>query len=225
MGIKREMGAKVERKLPITPDILRIILRGLDMNSIEDTAVWMGSLLAFYAMLRRSNFSVTSVTSTVQVSRVLKRSDVTLERDRVLVVVRWSKTIQFKDRVLTLPLPRMQNNPLCPFLAVARHYAMTQGAPCDGPAIVGSGQPLHPALTTRTFIQRIKSILQVNGYNSDCYSGHSFRRGGASHAYQQGVTLETVRQIGDWKSDAYLAYVFDNTESLLAKYQSWSATV
>ena len=43
---------------------------------------------------------------------------------------------------------------------------------------------------------------------------HSFRRGGASWAYRQGVPVDTIRQLGDWASNAYTAYVLDDTASL-----------
>ena len=39
------------------------------------------------------------------------------------------------------------------------------------------------------------------------YAAHSFRRGRATWALQCGLATDVVRVLGDWKSDAYLAYI------------------
>ena len=36
------------------------------------------------------------------------------------------------------------------------------------------------------------------------YAGQSFRRGGASYAFQAGIPIELIKILGDWKSDAVL---------------------
>lgn len=223
-GLKRELGAKVNKKLPITPKILRDMLSCLDMNSILDTAIWAASLLSFYAMLRRSNVTAKYATMAKN-EHILTRSDVSLNEEGVTVTIRWSKTIQFKDRQLNLPLPRLHDNPLCPFLAVLRHYMLTKSAPSTGPALLGSNGSHSPPLTTEVFVSRIKQILKVKGYPSELYAGHSFRRGGACHAFQQGVPIETIKQIGDWRSTAYLQYVFDDQTSLKTKFKSWLSEI
>ena len=38
------------------------------------------------------------------------------------------------------------------------------------------------------------------------YSGHSFRRGGATFAFNLGVNSELIQYMGDWASDAYQRY-------------------
>ena len=39
------------------------------------------------------------------------------------------------------------------------------------------------------------------------YTGHSFRRGGASWAFQAGLPGELIQVCGDWVSDAYNVYL------------------
>lgn len=220
-GLKRELGVKANKKLPVTPKILREFLSYLDMNSTLDTAIWAAALLSFYAMLRRSN--VTAKYATLAKNKhILSRADVSLDGEGVTVTIRWSKTIQFKDRNLVLPLPRLHNNPLCPFLAVLRHYTLTNTAPSTGPALLGSN---NAPLTTDVFVSRFKQMLKSKGYPAELYAGHSFRRGGACHAFQQGVPIETIKQIGDWRSTAYLQYVFDDQISLKTKFKSWLSDI
>ena len=53
----------------------------------------------------------------------------------------------------------------------------------------------------------LKSLLTVCGINPDLYSGHSFRRGGASYLHKLGADPVLIKMSGDWLSDAYLRYV------------------
>jgi hypothetical protein len=39
------------------------------------------------------------------------------------------------------------------------------------------------------------------------YAGHSFRRGGATFAFQCGASPAQIKEQGDWKSSAYLLYL------------------
>ncbi|CAC5393969.1 unnamed protein product [Mytilus coruscus] len=50
-------------------------------------------------------------------------------------------------------------------------------------------------------------VLHFRGINSSQYSGHSFRRGGASFALECGLPGEVIQAHGDWRSDAYKAYL------------------
>lgn len=117
------------------------------------------------------------------------------------------------------------NNPLCPVLAVLRHFNLTKNAPLVGPAFVTqSCAPFQP-LTTSAFITSVKKALTAKGYNAAEFAGHSFRRGGASFAYQSGVPLHTIKQLGDWQSDAYCLYVFDNDASSKDHFSKISESV
>ena len=44
------------------------------------------------------------------------------------------------------------------------------------------------------------------GINSSKYSGHSFRRGGATLAFKLGTDHSMIKFLGDWSSDVYLMY-------------------
>lgn len=208
-GIRRSIGDSVTRKTPITPALLLDILSTLNLESTLDSAFWAAALVSFYGMLRRSNVSVPSANN-FDTTRTLLRSDFKFSDEGILLTVRWTKTIQFKERVLKIPLPRT-NNALCPFLAVTKHFNGTVGAKPGEPAFLSAR---NMPLTTSTFIKKLKSCLTQKGHDANDFSGHSFRRGGASFAHQCGVPLRTIQQIGDWKSESYSAYVFDSVPSL-----------
>jgi integrase len=104
-----------------------------------------------------------------------------------------------------VPLPYLQDHPLCPVTATLALMAQH--------ALKLATTPLfsirHPAtsLTHGRFEQKLKQCLTSIGLTPDEYSGHSFRRGGASWAFQAGLPGEAIQTLGDWKSQAYLRYL------------------
>ncbi len=58
-----------------------------------------------------------------------------------------------------------------------------------------------------SFLRVLKSKLVAIGIDPTNYSGHSFRRGGASFAFALRIPSELIQQQGDWHSDAYLRYL------------------
>ena len=56
--------------------------------------------------------------------------------------------------------------------------------------------------------QHLKAVLQVIGVpDPDSYSFHSFRRGAAFHASNQGVPDSMIKKHDRWRSEAYVRYV------------------
>ena len=58
--------------------------------------------------------------------------------------------------------------------------------------------------------------------DNSAFAGHSFRRGGASWAYQAGLGVDTIRQIGDWQSNSYTKYIVEDENSLRFAMLSWA---
>jgi hypothetical protein len=50
-------------------------------------------------------------------------------------------------------------------------------------------------------------LLAAAGLDRRRFSPHSLRRGGATWAARVGVGVASIRQIGDWRSDAVNAYL------------------
>lgn len=211
-GVRRHLGNEVCRKAPITPKLLLRILSTLNLESIEDSAVWAACLVGFCCMLRKSNL-MASTNTTFNPKHNLTRQDIEVEVSQVVVNIRWSKTIQFKERVHRIPLTRT-NSALCPVLAITKHFSLTSGAPRPGAAFLTTGSPDYKPLTACVFLRRVKWALAAAGHDASEISGHSFRRGGASFAHQAGVPLHTIKQIGDWQSDCYVKYVYDDVTSI-----------
>ena len=226
-GIRRSLSAAVCRKLPITPALLSHILSTLDLSQPLDSCIWGAALIMFGAMLRRSNVLPLSQGS-FDMNKHLRRQDILLYRDRLVVHIRWSKTIQFKERSLAIPLFRINGSLLCPVQAVFHAWRLSPGVHADSPAFVyrsSASDAEYRPLTAPVFLQAIRKGLASAGVDSALYGSHSFRRGGASHAFQAGLSADSIRQIGDWRSQAYTAYVSHDDSSLQAAMGQMAASL
>ena len=47
----------------------------------------------------------------------------------------------------------------------------------------------------------------LSNLDSTCYSPHSFRRGGATFAFEAHIPSELIKAQGDWRSDCYFFYL------------------
>ncbi|CAG2206337.1 unnamed protein product [Mytilus edulis] len=134
--------------------------------------------------------------------------------DYLLVRMEWSKTIQFGNRKLELPLVKIKESPLCPYNAYNRMCTLI---PADGdkPAFLIPQSKGYKTLCYSFFQKRLRDILEMCGLNSSKFSSHSFRRGGATWAFHSKVPSELIQFHGDWRSDAYKVYLeFDLQDKL-----------
>ena len=214
-GIRRDVGDFVCRKLPMTPCLLRQVLSQLDLSRPLDILVWAACLVLFYAMLRRSNLLPISSTAVCDSSRHLRRGDITFHPWGISLRINWSKTIQFKQRILTVPLPRFPGSVLCPVSALFQAMRLSVGAPLDSAVLTMPRSQGFTPLTSHMFTARLHDCLRSTVTDPTLYNTHSFRRGGASWAYKCGVNVETIRQIGDWRSDCFRDYLTIDSSSLL----------
>ena len=127
----------------------------------------------------------------------------------VIVKVRWSKTIQFREREILIPLPRVTGSALCPMTAIVQAFSFTKHALSDCQAFGW----IHPVslqwqpFTCHLFLSELREVLYATGLDASMYGTHSFRRGGASFAFQSGIPIELIKILGDWKSSAVLLYL------------------
>lgn len=57
------------------------------------------------------------------------------------------------------------------------------------------------------FSSSLETTIKDIGLDPRNYFPHSFRRGGATYAYQSGVPDHLIKLHGDWRSDAHKLYL------------------
>ena len=221
---RRVLGDVPKPKLAITPDILRRIHGLLDFSDINNVVLYTSYLVSFWGFLRKSNV-VIGRKSDFHSRLVLTRadSDVNFDPDgRAWLTLRHTKTIQFQQRVLIVPLPLLKGDTtLCPSTWLARMLTGVPGPTSpnaatplfSGPSLSGNG--LTP-LTYGRFLENLKRLLTTIGFDARQYAGHSFRRGGATFALTSGVPTELIKLQGDWRSNAYELYAGVTRDTQLA---------
>lgn len=210
-GLKRTKLHKVNQVLPITPNILFKMASLMDFNYPSDTTYWAVFLLGFFLMARKSNL-VPPSQAKFDVKKHLCRGDFIFGDTGLVVMLKWSKTNQFGSKRLAIPLIAISNNPLCPVAALKRMCELIPASPASPAFIIPTKKGLV-SLTYSTFTSRLRVLLANCGFDPSIYSGHSFRRGGASWAFEAGVAGELIQLHGDWASDAYLEYLHCNMET------------
>lgn len=91
----------------------------MNLLSSFDRAFWAACLVGFFSFFRKSNLLVPSH-MLFDPKRHICASDVQFTPDGAILTVRWSKVIQFRERVLHIPLPKIIDSPFCPSNALLR---------------------------------------------------------------------------------------------------------
>ena len=206
-GLKRKLARVPFQVLPITPKVLRDIYKQLDMKKKSDLALWCAFLLSFYALLRKKN--VVPQSGQHDPFKIVSRRHIkiSLAENRILLYVGFSKTNQFGAKDLVIPIPGNSD----PILDPVRHFqALFSSVPASEEAPAFSYGP-SSWVTYDAFTSRLKVLLTRAGYPASSYSGHSFRRGGATFLHACGGTALMVQATGDWSSSCFTRYLFLST--------------
>lgn len=199
---------------PFTPDILTEIWRVVDFSNPMLSSIWCAFVFAFFMMARKSSIAPKSVLS-FDPTKYLCRKDIRLTSYGLEAQLKFSKTNQFGDKNIILPMFELQDSPICPIRAFKLMCKLVP-APPDAPAFCylqkGSIIPIHAPMLD-TYLKRLLKTAEIS--NSECLTMHSFRRGGASFYFSSGVPGEIVQLFGNWASDCYLRYLRFTRESLL----------
>ena len=203
-GLKRRLARVPFQVLPITPQVLRDMYKFLDMQKISDLALWCSFLISFYGLLRKSN--VVPEKADYNPSKVLIRRNLSVDlvTNMVYMYLGFSKTNQFGARDLIVPIPGNRDKALDPVHHL--HTLFTRVLVPDNAPAFSFGPKSF--INYSTFTSRLKSLLTKSGYDANLYSGHSFRRGGATFLHSCGGTALMVQASGDWSSQCFTRYLY-----------------
>lgn len=222
-GLARLKPHLPKRAFPVTPLILEQIFEYLDMRNSFDVTLWSLFLIAFFTMSRKSNLVATSEKK-FDANKQLCRGDVIIKNDFMIVVMKWSKTIQFGERKLRIPICSIPGSVLCPVKAY-KMMINTIHAEAHDPAFCRRVNGKLLPITYTQFQSGFKNLISKIGRNPAFYSSHSFRRGGATFAFDSSVPTELIQLHGDWRSDAYKKYLEFSVEQKLLVSQKMTAKI
>ena len=183
----------------VTLKQIRSYINSSYANKLDRTMFWAASALAFFDFLRSSEYTAPTV-KLYHHKSTLQRSDITIEKTRMIVHVKASKTDPFREG-MSLSIARTGSS-MCPVRAIKKYCQVRPNM--AGPLFCTSmGQYLTRALMSRL----VKNTFKANNINSDHYSSHSFRIGAATTAASAGIPDRTIKTLGRWSSDCYQRYI------------------
>ena len=189
------------------PALLRKIYAQLDHDDPVHAIFWGICLYAFLLLFRKSNL-VPNTVEEFDGRRQLWHADCVVDHiDRkVTVGIRWSKNHQFFRELLTFPLPSLEGSVLCPYAALNNIRKLVPPSSPEEHVFklpAGGG-----SFTYRKFHSLLREVLKDVGVENPAeYSSHSFCRGGTTFAFLCGIPMEVIKVLGNWSSDAFLAYL------------------
>ena len=158
-------------------------------------------LFAFFGFFRISNLLAPS-RLTFDIRKQLCRGDVLVNGKSLIVLVKWSKTLQASNQGSFIILPKLNNLLLCPFVNFKKmHHSYP----------VSENQPLF-CIDTLPITQvkarsHLKKILHLMGLDPSYHNFHTFRRSGATLAFNQNIDLQRIKDHGTWSSDSVYTYI------------------
>ena len=145
-GARRSLGDNQKQAVPLLPHHLIRLGNHLTLNP-GHVAFRAALLLSFRALLRKQNVTESDAT--------LTRGDVTFHDWGVLVTVRKSKTIQFREKELIIPVSRVSDVRLCAVKWLEDRVRQTP-APLTAPLIIIPGGRGPTPLTYKDYQTTLK---------------------------------------------------------------------
>ncbi|XP_070597474.1 uncharacterized protein [Erythrolamprus reginae] len=200
--LREQAGAPGDTRQPLTVEQLssiNVVFGSLCSSLYEARLFRAAACVMFFGALRVSEAMASSQADTSL--RAFQFADLAFRQGGVSLVVRRSKTDQL-HRGVALQLSAATDQSVCP-VAALRLYCGMRGSGqgylfrhCDG-----------TPLTRFQFWALVSRAMAQVGMDPAGYGTHSFRIGAASSTALSGFPAHRIREIGRWRSAAYLGYV------------------
>ena len=203
-GCKRTRRS-IDSRAPVTSELLEKILNAVQSICYSDyeTVMFKAAFaLAFYGLMRISELVYTNGQS-----NALTLCDVKIEQKALLVTIQSSKS---NSKPVTLQ-PYTKSLPQsCPEALIKNYLDMRPAKP--GVLLVHMNEL---GLTRYQFSSVLNKIVAFLGLPTANFKTHSFRIGRATQLAIQGVSDESMKLMGRWRSEAYKGYVRINSSKLV----------
>ena len=134
-GAKRVLGDAPTQALAIMPEHLILMFEKLPV-SLGHECFWAAALFAFRTLLRKCHYTMSD--------SVLCRGAFQFFDWGMMITVSKTKTIQFKQKELLIPVCRVDNLSLCAVHWVENHFNHVKGRPSHPAFLVPMGDDVEP---------------------------------------------------------------------------------
>ena len=138
-------------------------------------------LVAFFGFFRLSNLCPHSL-NTYDFTRHLAGGDVFWDENSLKILIKWSKTLQSRDKVKIITLPSLGRAAICPLRAVKKLFKLYNRSNND--PLFQFKYPSGWQVLIDSKVKKTLSFINSHiGYIPHYFTFHSFRRSGASLAF------------------------------------------
>ena len=223
-SVKKQQKPTNNNRLPITFEILEKIilcLRQGVFNPFLDLMLETVCTIGFYGFMRCGEFTVLKAIN-FDPSVNLCLGDILFQKDVAVLKLKQSKTDPFRKGI-NIQLHQVQNH-ICPYKILIKYLKVRENVGlrlATDPLFISNN---CQALERQYFINCLKHILGLCGFNPDHYNGHSLRIGAATSAGKAHIEDHLIKVLGRWSSDSYCRYirvstsVIKHAQNLLGKF-------
>ena len=201
-GLRAQLSRPVRQKLPFTTSHLIVFYNLLDLSDVRHLSCWCAMLLAFFGCFRLSNL-VPDSKDKFDPLKHLKKDDIFLDENIVLIFYKWSKTNQNSNRVAWVPVGSV-SDPRFNLSFYLQTLLSKVDAPSTAPLFSFKRNDFH---SRHSLVRILDRCVFKAGLSPKDYSWHSFRRGAAMFAFELGLADSAVQLLGDWSSSAFKNYL------------------
>ena len=207
-GIVNTIRPSFDKRTAMTLNDLLFIMEAAS-ESMALTPILGALTFGYMGFLRISNLAPPTLDS-FDKTRHTTFGDVLLQKDGLIINLKWSKSRQNSRNAISIPLPTLGDTWICPLRAwiiytrLLKDVKITKDTPLLLSTVEPVGKPLTIPMVRRMFNQAVDDAhLEHVGYTP-----HSLHQGGATLAYHAGVPIHAIKQHGTWRSEAINEYLF-----------------
>lgn len=209
-GGKRLFPSKKKNRLPITKDILEKITKEEPLTVTDlniDTAfkvAWAG-----FMRLGEITYTAAEAKKPTFAETKLTRSDISFAEGDQYAILRLKRSKTDIEHTGVQIILAATGEQTCPVAALRRLFIQDPRPPTAPLFRLSSA-----AFSRQNVVSILKKRIVSAGLSESDFSGHSFRKGAAQHAADNGMLDESIQRLGRWTSNAFKLYFTTTPETL-----------
>ena len=162
-------------------------------------------LMAFFGFYRLATL-VPPSQAAFSPARYLTHGDIIWGSPGAHVIIKYAKNMQISGHSRVVQLPALSDPLLYPVRAL-KHLVSSSPQHRDAPLFTVNQNGVSTVLAASKVRLSLRRVVASLGWDPREYGFHTFRRSGASWAYDNSVALDYIKTHGGWSSDAIWRYL------------------
>ena len=201
----------IKTKLPIRKGLLTILIKAVDELYTTNPQPYLTAM--YKALFSTMYFGLFRVGELTKSSHTVKAKDVHIgiNKKKLMFILHSSKTHDEGNKPQVIKISAVsevkdcKKSLVCPFQLLQNYVNIRKPYRTEEEQffVMKDRSPV----TAHHLRKTLKRLLKLNRLNSAIYTSSAFRAGRASDLLTMGVSVETIRKIGRWRSSAVYTYL------------------